>query len=218
LFFDLTGVYITYPAGISLKHFEDLPFVLNLQPLSNKQQDVMKIDVNKMVSMIYELRETNSTGKVLEELPENKPLKFIFGTGKLLPAFEANILSLCNGDTFRFNLGADQAYGERREEMIIDVPLSVFEHDGKVNENICRVGNEVPMVDSSGNSFSGIINEISSDFVKMDFNHPMAGVDLYFKGRILEVREATQEELSAINNSCSGCEGHNHSECEGSCG
>jgi FKBP-type peptidyl-prolyl cis-trans isomerase SlyD len=178
----------------------------------------MKIDVNKMVSMIYELRETNYDGKILEELPEDKPLKFIFGTGKLLPAFEANILSLGKGDTFRFNLRADQAYGGRREEMIIDVPLSVFENEGKVDENICRVGNEVPMTDGSGNSFSGIINEISADFVRMDFNHPMAGVDLYFTGKILEVREATQEELLPSNSSCSSCEGSRHSDCGGSCG
>jgi FKBP-type peptidyl-prolyl cis-trans isomerase SlyD len=178
----------------------------------------MNVDADKMVSMIYELRETNSEGRILEQLPENKPLEFIFGSGKLLPAFEANILSLGNGETFRFRLTAGQAYGERREEMVIDVPLTVFENDGIVDENICRVGNEVPMVDSAGNSFSGIINEVSSDFVKMDFNHPMAGVDLFFTGKILEVRDATPEELAALNNSCSGCQGHNHSDCGGSCG
>jgi FKBP-type peptidyl-prolyl cis-trans isomerase SlyD len=178
----------------------------------------MNIDRDKMVSMIYELRETNSEGRILEQLPESKPLKFIFGTGKLLPAFEENIQSLEDGETFRFSLTSGQAYGERREEMVIDIPLSVFENDGKVDENICRVGNEVPMVDSSGNSFSGIINEVSSDFVKMDFNHPMAGVDLFFTGKIIEVRDATQDELAALNNSCSGCQGHAHSECGGTCG
>jgi FKBP-type peptidyl-prolyl cis-trans isomerase SlyD len=178
----------------------------------------MRIELNTMVSLIYELRETNSNGKVLEELKDSKPLKFVFGTGKLLPAFEANILTLKSGDSFMFNLSADKAYGERREEMIIDVPISVFENDGKVDENICRVGNEVPMVDGSGNPFYGIINEISSDIVKMDFNHPMAGVDLHFSGKILEVREPSQEELSAVNSSCQGCEGHDHSDCGGTCG
>lgn len=177
----------------------------------------MKIDQNKMVSMIYELRETSSKGKVLEKLAESKPLKFIFGTGKLLPAFEENLLSLCKGDTFRFSLKADQAYGERREEMIINVPLSIFENEGKVDEKICRVGNQVPMVDGSGNSFNGIINEISSDIVRMDFNHPMAGIDLYFTGKVLDVSEPTQEDFSAMTNSCSGCEGHDHTECGGTC-
>ena len=177
----------------------------------------MQIDNNKMVSLIYQLREKSADGRVLEELKEVKPLKFVFGTGKLLPAFEANILSLSSGDQFSFNLNAENAYGSRREDMIIDVPLSVFEKEGKVDENICRVGNEVPMVDGAGNPFHGIINEISADSVRMDFNHPMAGIDLYFSGRILEVREPYTEELTAGNNSCSGCAGHDHSDCGGAC-
>ena len=177
----------------------------------------MKIDVNTMVSLIYQLREADSDGKVLEELQESKPLNFVFGSGKLLPSFEANILSLASGDPFSFNLDAANAYGDRREDMIIDVPISVFENDGKIDENICRVGNEVPMVDGSGNPFYGVINEISENIVKMDFNHPMAGINLYFSGKILDVREATPEDLAAMNSSCSGCEGHDHSDCEGGC-
>jgi FKBP-type peptidyl-prolyl cis-trans isomerase SlyD len=178
----------------------------------------MKIDQNKMVSIIYELRETNTNGRLLEELKENKPLNFIFGTGRLLPAFEANLLSLGSGDSFSFNLSADKAYGERREEMITEVPLSVFENDGIVDENICRVGNEVPMVDGSGNPFYGIINEILEDFVRMDFNHPMAGVDLFFSGKILDVRDATDEEIVEVNFSCSSCgSGNKELDCSGSC-
>jgi FKBP-type peptidyl-prolyl cis-trans isomerase SlyD len=177
----------------------------------------MKIDNNKMVSLIYQLHENNASGKILEELKESKPLSFIFGTGRLLPSFEANILSLKSGDSFKFSLEAEKAYGSRREDMVIDVPLSVFENDGKVDENICQVGKEVPMVDGAGNPFYGIINEISAESVKMDFNHPMAGIDLYFSGMILEVREPHEDELAAINNSCSGCAGHNHSDCGGSC-
>jgi FKBP-type peptidyl-prolyl cis-trans isomerase SlyD len=176
----------------------------------------MKIDHNTMVSLIYQLREANFDGKIIEELQESKPLKFIFGSGKLLPAFEGNILSLKSGDAFSFNLNAENAYGTRREELLIDVPISVFENEGKVDEDICRVGNQVPMVDGSGNPYYGVINEISIDSVRMDFNHPMAGVDLYFSGKILDVREPDIEELTS-NNSCSGCAGHDHSDCGGTC-
>jgi FKBP-type peptidyl-prolyl cis-trans isomerase SlyD len=177
----------------------------------------MKIDQNKTVSLIYKLRENDINGKILEELRESKPLKFIFGTGRLLPAFEENLLSLNTGDNFSFNLSDDQAYGGRREELIMNVPLSVFENDGKVDENICRVGNEVPMMDSSGNPLYGTIYEIQEDSVKMDFNHPMAGINLFFSGKILEVRETTLEELSALENSCSGCKGRDHSGCGNNC-
>jgi FKBP-type peptidyl-prolyl cis-trans isomerase SlyD len=173
----------------------------------------MKIENNKMVSLIYELRENDSDGKIIETLDENRPLKFIYGTGRLLPFFESNISLLREGDLFRFKLNSEMAYGDKREEMIINVPLSVFETDGKLNEDICRVGNEVPMSDSEGNPLTGVINEITDAYVKMDFNHPMAGLDLFFSGKIVDVREATDNELAATTHSCSGCGSGEHSGC-----
>ena len=178
----------------------------------------MKVENNKMVSLIYELRENDSNGRIIEALDETRPLKFIYGTGRLLPVFESNISLLNSGDPFSFTLNSEMAYGDKREEMIINVPLSVFETDGKVNEDICRVGNEVPMTDSEGNPLSGVINEITDTYVRMDFNHPMAGLDLYFSGKIVEVREATENELSATLNSCSGCGSNEQSGCSGNCG
>lgn len=178
----------------------------------------MKIEKNKMVSLIYELRENDKEGKIIEILDENRPLNFIYGTGRLLPVFESNIAPLIKGDSFSFKLDAEMAYGERREEMIVNVPVSVFETDGKLNEDICYVGNEVPMMDSEGNPLNGIINEITGDHVRMDFNHPMAGSGLYFTGKIMDVREASAEEITGLNHSCSSCgESNSQSGCSGSC-
>jgi FKBP-type peptidyl-prolyl cis-trans isomerase SlyD len=165
----------------------------------------MVINKDKMVAIIYELRESNSEGKILETVVEEKPLTFIYGTGRLLPVFETHIKSLKEGESFSFNLGREEAYGEKREEMIFDIPISVFEVNGEIDIQLCMVGNEVPMVDSSGNRLNGIVNEITDTIVKMDFNHPMAGIDLFFKGKIISVREATEKELSAAKNSCSWC-------------
>ncbi|TAL63040.1 MAG: peptidylprolyl isomerase [Bacteroidetes bacterium] len=178
----------------------------------------MKIEKNKIVSLIYELRESDTEGRIIESQDETRPLTFIFGTGRLLPLFESNINSLNNGDNFRFALNSEMAYGEKREDMIVDVPISVFETDGKINEEICFVGNEVPMMDTEGNPLSGIINEINENCVKMDFNHPMAGLDLFFSGKIIEVREATIEEIAGDTQSCSSCGRSDiRSGCSGSC-
>lgn len=177
----------------------------------------MKIEKNKMVSLIYELRESDKNGKVIEVLDEGHPLSFVFGTGRLLPVFETNIESLNPGDGFSFRLEPEMAYGDRRDDMIVDVPISVFENEGKLNEEICFVGNEVPMMDSQGNPLNGVINEITDNFVKMDFNHPMAGVDLFFTGKILAVRDATEQEIAGTANSCSGCGSSGHSGCSGGC-
>jgi FKBP-type peptidyl-prolyl cis-trans isomerase SlyD len=178
----------------------------------------MKIENNTMVSLIYELREKDSNGRIIEALDETRPLTFIYGTGRLLPVFESNISLLKAGDLFRFIINSEIAYGDKREDMIVNVPVSVFENDGKLNEDICIVGNEVSMTDSEGNPLTGIINEISETYVRMDFNHPMAGLDLFFSGKIVEVREATENELTATMNSCSGCGSKEHSACSGTCG
>ncbi len=170
-----------------------------------------------MVSLIYELREVNPEGRIIEALEENQPLKFVYGAGRLLPSFESNIFDLKNGDLFNFTLKAENAYGERDESMIINVPVSVFQKDGMIDEDICQVGNEVPMVDSEGHPLNGVINEITDSHVRMDFNHPMAGIDLYFAGKIIDIRDATDEELAALNHSCSSCGSHSDAGCSGSC-
>lgn len=175
----------------------------------------MKIENNKMVSLIYELRESSSEGRILETVEETRPLKFIYGTGRLLPLFEANLSSLGEGDKFSFPLSSTDAYGERTEQMIVNVPRSVFlKEDGNINDEICKVGNEVPMMDSEGHHLNGIINEITDDYIRMDFNHPMAGIDLFFSGKIVEVREPTDQELSGTN-SCSGCGSQSEAGCSG---
>lgn len=180
----------------------------------------MKIENNRVVSLIYELRESNSEGRVIEQLEENHPMTFIYGTGRLLPHFELNLLSMKKGDQFNFVLESESAYGDRREDMIIDVPLSIFQNDGKIDGNVCRVGNEVPMMDRDGHRINGVINEITDNYVKMDFNHPMAGTDLHFSGRIMDVRDATAEEIAGMNHSCSTCGSHDDVSggCSGSCG
>ena len=178
---------------------------------------IMKIENNKLVSVIYELREGNSDGRVIEAIEEERPLNFIYGTGRLLPAFEENLGTFSKGDKFGFLLSAADAYGERREEMLINVPISIFQNDGKIDENICHVGNLVPMRDNSGNHIDGIINEISENYVRMDFNHPMAGVNLWFSGSVLDIREPSEEDMAARSGSCSGCGSEGDSSCSGNC-
>jgi FKBP-type peptidyl-prolyl cis-trans isomerase SlyD len=177
----------------------------------------MKIGNNKLVSVIYELREGDSNGRVIETVEKSRPLNFIFGTGRLLPAFESNLGTLSKGDGFGFLLNAADAYGERREEMIVNVPISIFRNEGKIDESICYVGNSVPMMDSTGNPLEGMISEISETFVRMDFNHPMSGVDLWFTGNVIDVSEPSVGELAGANKSCSGCGEDGHSSCSGNC-
>jgi FKBP-type peptidyl-prolyl cis-trans isomerase SlyD len=178
----------------------------------------MKLEKDTVVSLIYELHEGAKDGRELEKVNESAPLTFVYGAGRLLPKFEANLSGLETGAGFEFGLNAADAYGEKHEEMIVNLPRNIFEDEGKLNSEVCFVGNSVPMMDAHGNRMVGTVTEINDSFVAMDFNHPLAGVDLYFIGKIIDVRNASAEELDALNNpgGCSSC-GSKESGCSGSC-
>ncbi|MDF1571652.1 MAG: FKBP-type peptidyl-prolyl cis-trans isomerase [Bacteroidales bacterium] len=167
----------------------------------------MEITKDKVVSITYELRRDAENGEVVETVTTVNPLTFIYGTGGMLPKFEENLDGLKAGDTFKFGLNSEDAYGPVVENAIVEVPLDVFKVDGEVDNNILQVGNMVPMMDNSGNRLNGKILSIGEDAVKMDFNHPMAGKDLFFTGTVTEIREATEEDLSHghLHGSGGGC-------------
>lgn len=182
----------------------------------------MIAEKDNVISIIYELRSGTKEGEIVEALTLDNPLTFLFGTGGLLPKFEENLNGLTTGDSFEFLLPFEDAYGPVVDSAIVLVPKKVFEVNGKIDENLMKVGTMVPMMDSEGRRLNGKVIAIDGGEVKMDFNHPMAGNDLYFKGKITAVRNATEEEMShghihgdgegCGNGSC-GCGGN-----EGSCG
>ncbi len=157
---------------------------------------MMTIKENKVVSLTYELRVNDEKGEIVEKVEKKAPLTFLFGRGNLLPDFEVNINGLKKGDPFNFMLESAKAYGQFSEEAIVDLPKNIFEVDGKIDENLLKVGNNIPMQDNSGNRLNGIVLEIKDETVKMDFNHPLAGDTLYFEGEVCNVRDATEEEVS----------------------
>lgn len=170
----------------------------------------MNIAKDKMVSVVYELKYDDADAQLIEKVEKDNPLTFLFGAGKMLEHFEAKLDGLAVGDAFDFKLKADEAYGPVTEQAVVDVPLTAFAVDGKVDEELVKVGNSIPMMDSYGNKLHGIVLDLTEKGdVKMDFNHPLAGEDLHFKGKVTEIREAKPEELAGncSSGSCgdSGC-------------
>lgn len=167
----------------------------------------MNIEKNKVVSLIYELRVDDANGEVIEKLDTSKPLTFIYGTGALLPKFESNINGLKVGDPFSFGLKCEDAYGLATEEAVVEIPKHVFEVEGVFDSEMVKEGNPIPMMDGEGNRLNGIVVAVNGETVTMDFNHPLAGDDLHFQGKIVDVRPATDEELQHghIHGSGEGC-------------
>jgi len=182
----------------------------------------MKIGNNKMVSLTYDLHYDDFEGEMIEQATSENPLSFVFGSGLMLPKFESQLEGLEVGKSFEISLQDVDAYGELDENAIVDLPKHIFFVDGEFDEEMIAEGNTVPMMSTSGQKLNGIVLEVTDDTVKMDFNHPLAGENLFFKGEILEVREATEEEiaaLSAVGCGCgSGCNCDDEECGEGSCG
>ncbi len=180
----------------------------------------MKINRNMHVSLSYTLRSESHEGAVVEATQEGAPLEFIYGMGLMLPKFEEALLGLEKGADFKIEIPHMEGYGPSFDDRIVDLPKTIFQKDGEFDAEMVAEGNILPMMDSNGNRMDGKVLEVGEDTVKMDFNHPMAGQDLFFSGAVLDVREATDEELAQLAQQQSGgCSTCGDGGCDsGSCG
>jgi FKBP-type peptidyl-prolyl cis-trans isomerase SlyD len=164
----------------------------------------MKIQPQHVVSLTYDLYTPNpETGEetFVESATEEQPLTFLFGVGQMIPKFEEHLSTLSTGDTYDFLIEAAEGYGEFDEEAVTNLPLEMFAQSGKP-----EIGDTLPLQDQDGHHFQGQVVSINEDSVVVDLNHPMAGQKLHFKGKILNVRPATPEELS--HGHAHGADGH----------
>lgn len=178
----------------------------------------MTITKNKVAALTYTLTKDNYDGQIVETVGKDQAIEFLFGAGRLLPAFELALEGKQAGDIFRFEILAEEAYGDFNANAVIELSKDVFVRNGELNKEILFIGNEIPMMDSHGKRMNGVVKEVKEDVVVMDFNHPMAGNNLYFKGIVAQVRDASYEELNPSQGCGCGSGGCDTSESESSCG
>lgn len=168
----------------------------------------MKVAENKVVAVAYELRVDNPEGDVVDKAERESPFTFLVGTGNVIEQFENNLKGKEAGDAFSFSIESDDAYGPVDERAIVDVPKEAFMVEGQVANDLLQEGKFLQMQDQNGNPLRGKIVNVQDNAVKMDFNHPMAGKDLFFSGEVVEVREASPEEID--HGHVHGPGGHHH--------
>lgn len=185
----------------------------------------MEKENNKFIAVAYKLYSL-ADGKetLIEEAPADRPFVFITGFGITLDAFENGVEDLPKGEQFTLNIECEEAYGERLNERVLDLNKEIFTINGHFDHDNIYKDAVVPLQNEDGNRFMGRVLDVTEDTVKMDLNHPLAGLDLLFKGEIVENREAKNEEVQQMLNhisgegGCGGCGcGHNHGdeECGG---
>lgn len=157
----------------------------------------MTIAQDKVVVMHYSVR---ANDEVLDSSFDGQPLSFIVGRGFLIPGLEKELIGKSAGERLELDIAAADAYGERHDELVQEVPKSMF---GGVE---VQTGMQFRATTDDGEQ-SVIVVDVDGDTVVVDGNHPLAGMDLSFDVELMEVRDATEEEL---------IHGHVHS--AGGCG
>lgn len=185
---------------------------------------MLEIGKYKMVTLTYDLRIDDENGELVEQATVEQPLQFLYGAGVMLPKFESELVGLKQDDPFKIKITSTEAYGSVNNEAIVELPKNVFLVNGEFDDELIKVGNTVPMMSSNGQRLNGLVLEVNDEIVKMDFNHPLAGEDLFFAGKVVEVREASDEEVAQILSGGGGCGCGSGGECstdgcgDGSCG
>ncbi|MBO5811976.1 MAG: peptidylprolyl isomerase, partial [Bacteroidaceae bacterium] len=161
--------------------------------------------------------------ELMEKATAEAPLVYCHGEGMMLPAFEKQMEGLAEGEGFDFCIACQDAYGEYDDESVIELQKAIFMRDGKFDDEHVKEGYVIPLSDGQS-TFNALVTKITDNTVTVDLNHPLAGEELTFKGKILENRPATDEELAAALQPAGGCGGgcdccgHDHDCDGGDCG
>ena len=172
----------------------------------------MKIENDKWVEIHYTLKD--DAGQQLDSSVGNEPLGYVHGRGYLIPGLENLLAGHEPGDKFSARIEPKDGYGEYDERLIVELDRSKFEFDGEIT-----VGMPFQMMTPSGLSIVHV-TKVEGDKITIDGNHDLAGKTLNFEIEVVNVRDATEEELaptSGCGGGCGGCGGCGGGDCSG-CG
>lgn len=153
----------------------------------------------RVIAFNYVLK--NSQGDLLDKSEPNQPMPFMEGKQQILPALEAVMVKMNEGEKQIVSLAAKDAYGEFRTEMIMEVPKEELAHIKlELGSHLqLQLEKQVKVVK---------VTKIGDTHITLDGNHPLAGVDLNFDVEIVLIRQATDEEMQ--HGHAHGLHGHAH--------
>ena len=160
----------------------------------------MQIAKNTVATIDYTL--TNPEGQVLDSSKGAEPLSYLHGTGGIIPGLESALEGKSAGEKLSVTIPPDQAYGVRNEQLVQEVPRRMFQGVTDIKN-----GMQFRTQSPQGMQVVTVVN-VGDETVRIDGNHPLAGVTLKFDVDVVGVRSATSEELS--HGHVHGPGGHQH--------
>jgi len=164
----------------------------------------MHVSQDTVVSFHYRLSETG--GELLEDSHDTEPTLYLHGHNNLLAALEDALNGKQVGDKTTISLTPEQGYGLRKEGAVQRIPLKHLVDYSKI-KNKLKPGMQVS-VNTSNGPWNAIVLKVGKFNVDIDSNHPLAGKSLDFELDVIDVRDATAEELA--HGHAHGAGGHHH--------
>lgn len=150
----------------------------------------MQIQDKAFVAIEYSM--ALDSGQVVDETAPGKPLTYIHNTGQMLPGVESNLEGLGANQSIQFTVEAEEGFGQPRDELLRPVPRDRFPEGADI-----RPGMAFQSVGPDG-QMTFVVKEVDGDTITVDLNHPLCGERLHFDVRVVEVRQATRDELAAV--------------------
>lgn len=122
-------------------------------------------------------------GTTFDSSEGRQPLEFEVGGGMVIKGFDEGVTGMAVGDKKTISIPAEEAYGERQEEMVIEFPRSNFPPDIEP-----EVGMTLNMHSENGQEIPVVITAIDDDAVTLDANHPLAGQELVFDIELMDIK------------------------------
>lgn len=160
----------------------------------------MQITENVVALIEYTL--TDDSGEVLDSSVGGEPLGYLHGAGNIIPGLEDALEGKKAGDAFKITIAPADAYGEKNEGLLQEVPREMFQGVDEI-----EVGMQFHAQTDHGMQVITVA-KVDANTVTVDGNHPLAGQTLHFDVKVIEVRAATQEELD--HGHVHGHGGHHH--------
>jgi len=153
---------------------------------TTNQNPTIRDDV--VVSLEYTLQ---VEGEIVDSTGEDEHIQFIQGYGQIIPGLESQIYGMSSGESKEVTVPAEEAYGELDEDALGIVPRDEFPPDMPLEKGVA-----LQLHDEDGEKFDAYVESVGKKSVEINLNHPLAGKELHFSVKVLELRPANEDEIA----------------------
>lgn len=121
-------------------------------------------------------------GTVFDSSENREPLEFVLGAGNMIQGFDAAVQGMELGSQKSVLIPSDEAYGEKRDDMMVDIPIDQVPADIKP-----EVGMDLSIQNQEGQPMPVKVVNVDAEKITLDANHPLAGQDLTFDIKLIEI-------------------------------